>query len=462
MSPPWAVTHTEHRPSVTDQPDKTASTIIKGSGASSTAAYRRWLACIVLAGLAARVAIVIYAERNPAAFDFPDSHRYVRVAENIAAGHGPIDHRGVLPGSDRNRPALVRSGTDPAYPALLAIGRMLGFEAAEPDAPAGGLMRFGRIANALLGSASILLLWWLGRRLLGDDRAALIGAAVLAVDPITLYFTALVLTETSYLFLMLAALCAIATLDGRRPLARASIAGVCLGLGALARSSGLLLPIVLLPFVWRGPDAVRSRRALVTGVYLFAFALVLTPTVARNHRLFGRFVPVRTGSGASLLEAWGPWADGGPGMDRIVYPAMPAGADEYELDQIARKAALDWAMSHPGDVLSLAWKKFARTWSITVNAAGYGGWHYAAIGWLTVAPVYVLAALGVWFLRRRWRIVALLLAPAAYFTLLHVIWVGSVRYRVPAMPGFFLLAAASACRLWVRRAPGRTGDTVPG
>jgi hypothetical protein len=42
---------------------------------------------------------------------------------------------------------------------------------------------------------------------------------------------------------------------------------------------------------------------------------------------------------------------------------------------------------------------------------------------------------------------ALLLLPAAYFTLIHMVFVGSVRYRLPAMPFIFILAAVGLCAL---------------
>ena len=49
----------------------------------------------------------------------------------------------------------------------------------------------------------------------------------------------------------------------------------------------------------------------------------------RNHQQFGRWTPVRSSAGASLLEAWGPWADGGPGMEKIDWPPVPPTADEF-------------------------------------------------------------------------------------------------------------------------------------
>ncbi len=177
------------------------------------------------------------------------------------------------------------------------------------------------------------------------------------------------------------------------------------------------------------------------GCFLLAAVFMLCPVIIRNYRLFGSFVPVRTGSGESLLEALGPWADGGPGMDRIVYPAFPPGADEVERDRLCRVAAIDWARSNPRAAAALAWKKLCRTWSIVIHAQGYTSPFHKLVCWLTVAPIFGLAVVGVWLWRRRPADIALLLLPAAYLTLMHVVFVGSVRYRVPAMPFLFILAA---------------------
>jgi hypothetical protein len=411
----------------------------------SPGSYRRWLIRIVLIALACRAGVLVLAEMRPAAFDFPDSHRYVRVARNIAAGLGPIDSNDVF------------AGTDPAYPLLLSAGVVLGIE---QDA---GLMRFGRIFNVILGIASVWLFAAFARRLVGDDRVGLIAAGILAVDPISVFFNALVLSETCYTALLLAALCALGELRrgdtravGReRPWMWAMFAGALLGLGTVTRSSALFLPIVLLPVVWHlaGGTAARSspialgRRLGVLSFFLLACAAVLCPTIIRNAGLFDRFVPVRTGSGASMMEALGPWADGAPGMDRIVYPTFPQHADEVQRDRLCLRAATDWACDHPARVLQLAWNKLRRTWSITINSPDHGSSLRTVLCWLTVAPEFALALCGFWMLRRRLRVLGLLLAPVLYFTLVHMVFVGSIRYRVPVMPMLFVAAAVALSRL---------------
>jgi hypothetical protein len=67
-------------------------------------------------------------------------------------------------------------------------------------------------------------------------------------------------------------------------------------------------------------------------------------------------------------------------------------------------------------------------------------------------PVMALAAVGAWwFVRSDWSFAACLL-PAVYFTALHVVFVGSIRYRQPAMLALIVLAAGAAMAVWRWRA----------
>lgn len=407
--------------------DRAAPRESEPADAFSPAVYRKWWIRILVAAILFRAGILLYAEVRPERFDFPDSHRYILVARNLAAGNGPVQDDAF-------------SGTDPLYPLLLSPAILLGVD------NEAALLRFGRLVNAACGVASVLLLAAFARRWVGS-RVALIAAGILAVDPILLYFNALVLTETSAITLLIATYYCLIRVREPAPLAWAMLAGICAGLAILLRGGHLFLPILLAPFVWRGVPRIGANRPATrpaaAGCFLLAAALMLSPTILRNYRLFGSFVPVRTGGGASLMEALGPWADGGPGMDRIIYPAFPPGADEVERDGLCRAAAIDWARSNPAAAARLAWLKLRRTWSIVLHAEGYASPFYSIVCRLTVAPVFALALVGAWLWRRRPADLALLLLPAGYFTLVHVVFVGSVRYRVPAMPFLFVLAAAA-------------------
>ncbi|MEE8169089.1 MAG: hypothetical protein V3T70_00945 [Phycisphaerae bacterium] len=416
--------------------------------------WKRWAGILAVAA-AARGAVILYAAIEPARFDYPDSRRYALVAANIASGRGPIE-------SPRNR-----TGTDPLYPYLIApalVGAQFDWPAARQWAlndveqvvqePSWVVRAYtwARVVNLIFGVAAVAAVMAVALRLAGPTAAAAAGL-IASLDPILVFFHALVLTEVVYLALLWGGVYLAVRGTASRSYIMLIAAGILFGCGAAARSSGLI-PAVLLPaiVVWCVAGAIaRGARLAAFGTMLLGVALAVSPAAWRNHGLIGTWMPIRTGGGASLLEACGPWADGGPGMQKVAWPTVADGANERARDRIYRDAALDWARAHPADAVRLALIKLVRTWSISPNAPGYQSGLYAAIGWLTVAPVFVLAAVGAW-LRRRDRMTALLLAPALCFSLIHMVFVGSVRYRVPAMPGLFILAGVAVAGLLQRRA----------
>ena len=111
------------------------------------------------------------------------------------------------------------------------------------------------------------------------------------------------------------------------------------------------------------------------------------------------------------------------------------------LDRRLRHEAVAFARANPGRTIQLAGIKLLRIWNVWPNEPQFRRWpvRLAILG--TYVPILVL---GVWgaarTIRRGWPYILCWL-PAVYFTLLHMIFVGSIRYRQPAMLGLIVLAA---------------------
>ncbi|NQT52759.1 4-amino-4-deoxy-L-arabinose transferase, partial [bacterium] len=179
---------------------------------------------------------------------------------------------------------------------------------------------------------------------------------------------------------------------------------------------------------------------------LLAVAATLVPWVARNQIASSGHVVVTTSrAGASLYEALNPKADGGPMLAVVTEVPHPPELDEVERDHQLRALAVRYARAHPGRALWLGLVKFARTWNPVPNAREFRS-PLLAIG-LGVPYVLVMlgAALGVWRAGRRGEVALILLLPVVYYALLHTVFVGSIRYRMPVMPLLVALAAHGAC-----------------
>jgi hypothetical protein len=93
--------------------------------------------------------------------------------------------------------------------------------------------------------------------------------------------------------------------------------------------------------------------------------------------------------------------------------------------------------------VQLAFIKLARIWNIWPNEPAFRAWPARVMVVGSYAPLLLGGVFGAWrFTARGWPYMVCWL-PAIYFSLLHMIFVGSLRYREPAMIGLIVLAAGA-------------------
>lgn len=379
---------------------------------------------------------------------FPDELDYWTCATNLAEGRGLADVDG------------RRATRMPLYPWLLSL---------VVDMPDGTW--WFRIAQGLLGALVAPLIALLAWRL-GGLRVAWLAGFAAAFDPYLVYFSGLLLTEA----LFTAALAAFFVVawplgipDGRGRTWRWLPAGVIFAVMVYLRPSVVgLLPL------WGLCVSVSARRAIGNFAGLVLMSLILAaalgPWAWRNDRVLGEPILLTTRTGISLYDGLGPRADG---SSNLAFTRDMAAHElgEAEWDRWFRNEALKTIWADPARVARLALIKAGRTWDPLPHAAEAQSTGVRIISGVWTIGVYALALAGLVIWRRHRGVLGYLLLPAIYLTLIHMVFVGSIRYRLPAMPLIELIAAVGACGLigigrpaWrprtPRTAPG-TGDHAP-
>jgi len=299
----------------------------------------------------------------------------------------------------------------------------------------------------------VWLVWRLGRAVFGDFEG-LAAAWILAVYPFAVMFTPLILAETVFIaFLLWGALCLRSAWAGRT--GSAALAGLAFGLATLVRAS-LLPGVLLFAAAWvllrRFAKGAVARATLMLAV----FAATMTPWTVRNWLASGgHFVPTTLRAGPSLYEALNPEADGGPMMDRINWGWGTTGLSEYEQHRLWQQRAAAWARANPGRVLALAGRKLVRFWNPIPNAGEFRRPLLCAAIAVPYVAVMLLALVGLAGSWRRLEACLILLLPVVYYALLHVVFVSSIRYRLPVMPLLMVVAGHGAARLLRRVARER-------
>ena len=330
----------------------------------------------------------------------------------------------------------------------------------------------GLAAQALAGSLASALTWSLGRRLFSPAVALLAAAAVACCSTLIFYGGVLLVANALVLLFLVAARSAIAAVD--RPSAlRFGLAGLWVGLGALARPN--LLGFGLLCAAWAGwalAPAPARRRALWLAAYAAGALLVIAPVTLRNYAVGGVFVPITYSGGMNLylgnnadsdgsfrVPRWVPQslADDTP-EQRAVFArraeaAVGRALSEAEVSSFWSGEARRFVWEQPSDWLRLQRRKLllmsnrvelwnVRSLEITRSFSAVLRWPGVEFRWL--AP---LALAGLLLTAGRWReLIPLYAIPLTLFGTMFAFFVLS-RYRAPMLPALALLAAAGLAEL---------------
>ena len=266
--------------------------------------------------------------------------------------------------------------------------------------------------------------------------------------------------------------------------------GAISGAACLARPSWSLWPVVLFAYLMvvmfqSSPGMLAKHRLGWLLRWIFSCVLfcvgicmVMCPWWVRNYLETDKFVPTTLQVGASLYDGWHPGASGSSdeGMNfvnaflaeqnRVDQLETLAGNQlvstlEWRLDQRLKNAAIAWAFENSSDAMRLGLVKFLKTWSPLPVARELGS---DAVRWLEAigySAIMGFAVIGMWQCRSQ--IGAWLFAmPCVYFALLHVFFIGSVRYRQPAVLVICVLGGVGCATIvrWIYSKPTKLDGSV--
>ena len=401
----------------------------------------------------------------------PDQREYLSLAHNILTGRG-------LQFYDNRFHDVVRAFRTPGYPAWVAVW--------------GARLRLVRIAQAALDTSTVLAAYLLARTMLrsagGSDMGPLVAAGLVAVNPLLVFFSGLLLSETLFTALMAwGMVCLViggngARLDPpkvfkpRRDLVLWLAGGLLLATCSLVRPSALPLPIMMgiaavflsrleranqnwpdgkayyqrsgsgAPAAWppkSWPLPVGTTMLLIT-------LLVMTPWGYRNWRVLGTWVWTTTNEGVTACDGFNPDATGASDQSFLRDFPLLKQMGEVERSRFLSDKAVAYVRANPQRAVTLAWVKAARTWSPVPLSREYGDWKRSVVLLAYSVPLDLMVVAGLvgplgGGMRRGAKV--FLLLPAIYFTAVHMMSVGSVRYRVPVEPALAVIAAGAVAEL---------------
>lgn len=406
-----------------------------------------WLA--VAAGLVLRLAFGLgYWTGKPLTHD---EREYLLLGRSLAEGRG-FTYTGpdgeLLPGE--------HFGRAPVYPLLLAaiITMTPGPQPTRivPDhAPVSPrTLSLIKVAQALIGALTILLIARLARAAAGD-RAAVAAAGLAAMYPSLVWTPAYVFSETVYSAMALG--CA-AWLERERRSATAPwrlvAAGLLAGLAVLTRPAMLVFVSLAAPWLW-------WKRGVVTaGAFVLGAIVIIAPWTARNVATYGRFVLVASEGGITFWTGNHPLAIGegdlaaNPALKRanLAFREAHPGLTSEELEPLYYREAWSYIRHNP---VAWLWLMVRKVFYTVVPIGPSYHLHSPRYVWASILPyvtVLPFGVLGFFALHRRGRLPETLLLLGVSSVFVGLVFFPQERFRIPVIdPALVVLAGCWwACR----------------
>lgn len=411
------------------------------------------LAAILLLGFGLRAYRVVEPLPTPG----DDAHAYYALSKSLYT-------EGSFGGPTFKDP----SDWSPGAPLLYAAGFY---------ATAGAREGTARIIELLLGLATIVVAYLLGRRI-ACRPAGLLAAGAVAVYPPFIHSVGALYSEPPAMFTLPAAVLAFLwagdELNTRSSPARWLLPGFLFGLTAMFRPEYLLVGVAFALLALVRIGRARGWKPGLAGAALLFAALLLpiVPWAIRNQVVLHRTVPISTGGGKALYVGTFLPADGEyqrvkailakrylqreydphsqaleevnptPLFNRVAerYPNLPR---DSALGKIGKQNFSHYFGEDPVEYLAMTARKAWRMWS-----AGIGEAMESAAGRIVQTLIVVLALAGLIVLawRRWWWELVAMATPIALVTAVGVISLAAPRRNEVLMTLIFPLAAAALSR----------------
>ncbi|PKN00412.1 MAG: hypothetical protein CVU78_01300 [Elusimicrobia bacterium HGW-Elusimicrobia-2] len=377
------------------------------------------LAYIFLAALLLRICVGVFYTRT----FYPDEQGWLNMASALASGQGFVSH--------------LRA---PGYIVFLAgIFKIFGV----------GNMAAVRLIQALIGSLQVVFIYFLTFKIFRRRLPAYIAAGLLAVYPYLVFYSSHALSETLYSFLLtISAFYIYRMADEGHGLRSSVAAGILAAFAALTKSTVLAVaPFIVLWFILNNVPAKKIFFFFLSGL------AVMAPWTVRNYNKFGGLFPV-TPSGSYLFQAYNKETMRLETETRQLKDVRWYTEEYLEIEKLPvlaadkeyHRKALAFIRSNPSTVLKLMRMRFSHFWR-AYPATKSGFQKLSAL--VTSGPVLFLGLAGMLLSAGLWKKTMLLIALIFTFNAAHMVFLCTLRYRIPIDPFFMIFAAFTVERLIV-------------
>lgn len=313
-----------------------------------------------------------------------------------------------------------------------------------------------RIAQAIVGTLTCFVIFLVAHKLF-NEGIALIASGIVTIYPFFIYYTAYLIIETLFIFLIALLVYQLIRTQSNPSAKNFIISGIIMGVAALCKSVVYpFIPFIALAYLFLfGFKNIKTYRNVILFI-LFSF-LTIFPWGMRNYIVLGKFCIIQSHIGPGLYESITSYREFSPSEiesleEDILTDYKNSGNQKpsaLEMDALFLKRGIRSFLQNPLPLLTnIAAKcfKFFRPYPllkrIDPNQA-VQNYFVIVVGFIIFDIMIVFSFYGIWLTRRNWGKLLFLYIPIISFILVHsFLWI-TPRLRRPVIPLFIIFSAVA-------------------
>jgi len=310
-----------------------------------------------------------------------------------------------------------------------------------------GLIVVARIFQSLCLIAQGLLLFAISLKLFKDRSAALLTCVSVVFYPFFVFYQGLLLSETifnttlaiSFYFLY-------CWYENQFKIDRYFFwANFFFVLSIYIKGTVALLPPFIFLFAYYFTKFKLYGAFKIFFASIIIYIILLSPWWIRNYTIFNQFVPFTTSSSLVLFVGNNPLnQDGGCELslykDTEPYTTIENIKNELVRSSRYKEEAVRYIAGNKEAFIKMVITKFKRFYSIVPNSEVYSAWYYKYVSVLTYGVFLFFALVSIVKNVSIFNRLVPVYTLAVYITLIHIVFISSIRYRLPLEQFMILLS----------------------
>ena len=287
------------------------------------------------------------------------------------------------------------------------------------------------MGDVLISTMTIYVVMKLSFEIFHNEFAALISGFLLAVYPHAVFYSISGLSETFYVFLLTASLLLLYK-------KKYFYGCVFFVLSILTRPSLFFLGPFIVFFIsyFVHQNSIKDTVRILF-LYCLVYSFFISPWLIHNHLKYGDFVHLTLSKGVVMYTGNNPLNKSGGGVEGVDSDIRRFSSikNPIERDQALMDSAVRYIIDKPGVFVRNSLNKFVRFWRVWPYAPQYQDILIKIISFVSYVPVLIASLLFVFTCSRDVLIrVFPIMMMIVYLTLIHMVTIGSIRYRFPLEP----------------------------